>query len=67
MVKYTGRGLVVKRPAVLSKVPDAESCLGGGGLFPSSNLDHFLKPRFGHLSAGFAPGFGPFWLEQKSP
>ena len=29
MEKYTGRGLVVKRPGV-------ESCLGGGGRFPSS-------------------------------
>ena len=44
MVKYTGRGLVVKRPGVLRACgPDAESCLGGGVLFPSSN--HFL--RFG--------------------
>ena len=37
VVKCIGRGLVVKRPGVLSKNPDAESCLGGGGLFPSSN------------------------------
>ena len=38
VVKCTGRGLVVKRPGGLSKVqsPDAESYLGGGGLFPSS-------------------------------
>ena len=39
MVKCTGRGLVVKRPGVLSKVQLLESCLGGGGLFPSSNMD----------------------------
>ena len=30
VVKYTGRGLVVKRPA--------ESCLGVGGLLPFSNV-----------------------------
>ena len=34
MVKYAGRGLAVKRPGVLSESPDAESCLGGGGLVP---------------------------------
>ena len=47
MVKYTGRGLVVKRPGVLSKRPDAESCLGGGGLFPSSKFvtTNYLSPN----------------------
>ena len=39
MVIYTGGGLVVKRPGgSLVKSPDAESCLGGGGLFPSAKL-----------------------------
>ena len=39
MAKYTGRGLVVKRPGVLSKVQMLNlACLGGGGLFPSFNL-----------------------------
>ena len=38
VVKYTGRGLVVKRPGVLSKVQLLNLVLGGGGLFPSSNL-----------------------------
>ena len=36
MVKYTGRGLVVKRPGVLSKVQMLNLVFGGGGLFPSS-------------------------------
>ena len=38
MVKYTAKGLVVKRPGVLSKVQMLTLVLGGGGLFPSSNL-----------------------------
>ena len=46
MVKYTGRGLVVKRPGVLSKVQIwCISCLGGGGLFPSSNSREFRESR----------------------
>ena len=32
MVKYTGRGLVVKRPGVLSKVEMLNFVLGAGGL-----------------------------------
>ena len=36
MVKYTGRGLVVERPGVLSKVQMLNLVLGVGGLFPSS-------------------------------
>ena len=34
--KMHREGLVVKRPGVLSKVQTQDSCLGGGGLFPSS-------------------------------
>ena len=37
MAKCTGRGLVVKRPGVLSKVQMLNLVLGVGGLFPSSN------------------------------
>ena len=37
MVKYTGRGLVVKRPGVLIKVQMLTLVLESGGLFPSSN------------------------------
>ena len=36
MVKHTVRGLVVKRPGVLSKVQMLTLVLGVGGLFPSS-------------------------------
>ena len=46
VLKCTGRGLVVKRPGVLSKVQNAESCLGGGGLFPSSKK-HWAGQTFG--------------------
>ena len=40
MVKHThtGRGPVVKRPGVLSKVQVLKLVLGVGGLFPSSNF-----------------------------
>ena len=44
MVKYTGRGLVVKRPGSLVR-PDAGSCLGGGGLFPSSKIGGAFGPQ----------------------
>ena len=37
MVKYTGRGLVVKRPGVLSKVQMLTLVLGVGVFSPSSN------------------------------
>ena len=43
MLKCTGRGLVVKRSGVLSKVQALTLVLGGGGLFPSSNRV-FLAP-----------------------
>ena len=52
MVKYTARGLVVKRPGVLSKVHMQNLVLGGGGLFPS-----FKKTR---APTTFSSGFG--WL-----
>ena len=44
MVKYTGRGLVVKRPGVLSKVQMLNLVLGVGvvSLLPSI-LEHFYK------------------------
>ena len=41
MVNYTGRGLVVKRPGVLSKVQMLNLVLGVGGLFPSSKTTYF--------------------------
>ena len=47
MVKYTGRGLVVKRPGVLSKVQMLNLVLGVGvfSLLPSGIAS---KARLGH-------------------
>ena len=60
MVKCTGRGLVVKRPGVLSKLVKsryAESCLGGGGSFPFLQI---LANRLANrpFFLGWGGGFG---------
>ena len=46
MVKYTGRGLVVKRPGILSKVQMLNLVLGVGvfSLLPISTLSGALAP-----------------------
>ena len=40
MVKYTGRGLVVKRPGVLSKVQMLNLVLGAFSLLPKQEKMH---------------------------
>ena len=56
MVKCTGRGLVVKRPGVLSKVQTLDLVLGVGvfSLLPmrvKNNLEGFLGQKISEFSA----------------
>ena len=53
MVKYTGRGLVVKRPGVLSKVQMLNLVLGVG-VFPFFQITGW--PRFGSVRLRFGDG-----------
>ena len=57
MVKYTGRGLVVKRPGVLSKVQVLNLVLGVGvfSLLPSKTKHMANLPGY-HLGPGMGPG-----------
>ena len=57
MVKCTGRGLVVKRPAVLSKVQMLTLVLGVG-VFSILPIIACLRGRFGYFLFFFGSGEG---------
>ena len=67
-VKCTGRGLVLKRPGVLSKVQMLTLVLGVGGLFPSSNkCQKSANKAVWGPKKGTIPGYKTNWTNGTCP
>ena len=70
MVKYTGRGLVVKRPGVLSKVQMLNLILGVGvfSLLPIMIYEFCTFPRFPSASKAMVELIAQSWgLKPQAP